>query len=114
VNSRSLFYQVHGRKPARAARRVRSGRGPVRSSKYRAWIRTQASVVSGLLGCEAAHTGSDGGMRQKASDLSCLPLTPAEHLEYHRIGKPDFEARHGIDCADLVREFNAVWAFPLL
>jgi hypothetical protein len=28
---------------------------------------------------EAAHTGSDGGMSQKASDLSCVPLCPDCH-----------------------------------
>ena len=40
---------------------------------------------------EAAHTGSDGGMSQKASDYSCVPLCADCHTQapaaYHRIGK---------------------------
>lgn len=48
-------------------------------------------------------------MRQKASDYSCIPLTAAEHREYHQIGKRAFEAKYGLDCAALVAELNRVW-----
>jgi hypothetical protein len=94
----------HARAPRRKPRR-----GPARSWKYLAWIRTMPSIVSGLYGCEAAHTGDDGGMRMKASDFSCLPLTPAEHREYHQLSRERFEAKHGIDCRQLVRQFNELW-----
>jgi hypothetical protein len=49
---RYLLYKVFDirtRKPKRKARR-----GPARDAKYRAWIRTLPSVVSGRMGCEAA------------------------------------------------------------
>jgi len=87
----------------RRPRRRKFYRGPVRSKKYKAWIRTLPSAVSGRMGCEAAHVGHDGGMRQKASDTTCVPLTPAEHREYHQIGRKDFEKKYGIDL-DLVAE----------
>jgi hypothetical protein len=61
------------------------------------------------MGCEAAHTGDDGGMSQKPSDFTCIPLTPAEHIEYHLVGREEFERRHGIDCRDLVRNLNHAW-----
>lgn len=95
--------------PRRAPRR-RAARGPVRSPKYRAWIRTQPSIVSGLFGCEACHTGSDGGMGSKASDPTCVPLTPAEHREYHRIGKVAFAIRYGLDFKEVVSRLNAAYA----
>lgn len=95
-------------KPKRASRR-RPRRGPARSWRYLAWIRTLDSCVSGQFGCEAAHTGSDGGMRQKASDYSTIPLTPAEHREYHRVGKAAFELAAGIDCREVVKKLNRVW-----
>lgn len=84
-------------------------RGPARNWKYRAWIRTLPSCVSGRTGCEAAHTGADGGMRQKASDYSCVPLTPEEHREYHQIGKQAFERKHGVCFADEVYKLNQIW-----
>lgn len=83
---------------------------PKRNWKYRQWIRTLPSAVSGIEGgIEAAHTGGDGGMSMKASDYSCIPLTVEEHREYHQIGKSAFEAKHNLDCAVLVRRLNAVW-----
>ncbi len=103
-----LAKEIHDRqiprKPPGKARR-----GPARDAEYRAWIRTLPSVISGLYGCECAHTGSDGGMSQKASDYSTIPLTQEEHREYHQIGKPEFERRHGIRCAELARALYAEW-----
>jgi hypothetical protein len=40
-----------------------------------------------------AFTGSDGGMGQKASDYSCVPLCADCHN--HRAGKGTFERQHG-------------------
>jgi hypothetical protein len=94
--------------PRRSPRR-RSGRGPARNWKYRAWIRSLPSAVSGAEGCEAAHTGDDGGMAMKASDYSCIPLTPEEHREYHRVGRVAFELATGINCKALVKRLNHDW-----
>lgn len=95
----------HPRAPKKKPRKTRSAR----NWKYRAWIRTLPSAVSGLRPCEAAHTGSDGGMRMKSSDYSCIPLRAEEHLEFHRIGKKAFAERYGIDCAEIAQRLNAVW-----
>jgi hypothetical protein len=80
-----------------------------RDYRYKAWIRTLPSAVSGYHGCEAAHTGSDGGAKMKASDYSCIPLTALEHAEYHQIGKLSFERKYGIDCAAIVERCNGLW-----
>ena len=109
-----LAYQIHGRKektprkpPAKARQSTR--RGPARSEPYKRWIRTQPSIVSGLYGCDAAHTGCDGGMSMKASDLSVLPLTRVEHEEYHKIGRDAFARKYRLDLPQLVAQFNAEW-----
>lgn len=96
----------HGR---RSPRRRPAGRGASRNWRYRAWIRTLPSAVSGAEGCEAAHTGDDGGMAMKASDYSCIPLTVEEHREYHRVGRAAFERRNGIDCRELTKRLNHDW-----
>lgn len=110
MSSRQIYFAVHGERPPRRSPRRRTGRGPARSWKYRGWIRTLPSAVSGSgYGIEAAHTGSDGGMRQKASDFTCVPLTHDEHMELHRIGREQFEARHDINLAAVVRSLNHAW-----
>ncbi|MGO9893603.1 MAG: hypothetical protein ACLPX8_05230 [Bryobacteraceae bacterium] len=106
---RYLRYAIHGETQRPRAPRRPARRGPARNWKYRAWIRSLPSAVSGLPGCEAAHTGTDGGMRQKASDYSCVPLTPEEHIEYHRVGKREFERATGLDCGHLVQRLNRDW-----
>ena len=93
------------RAPRRPARRTSAAR----DWKYRAWIRTLPSCVSGRPGCEAAHTGDDGGMRTKASDYTCVPLTWEEHREYHRLGRKAFEAKYEIDCQAIVKRLNGIW-----
>ena len=108
MNIRWLYVLVHGRKPKRMPRRLRREK-PIRDWQYRAWIRTLPSAVSGQYGCEAAHTGSDGGTSQKASDTTCIPLTPEEHREYHRIGRREFERRHELHIDRLVRDLNRIW-----
>lgn len=100
-----LGKQLPQRKPPRSQTR----NGPPRDPQYLAWIRALPSVISGQQPCEAAHTGTDGGMGQKASDYSALPLTPAEHREYHQRGKPAFERRHRVNCAHLAARLNAEW-----
>lgn len=113
---RYLNYAVHGiteherRKPRRRAGR----RGPSRDWKYRAWIRKLPCAFCGTdAGVEAAHTGSDGGMRQKSSDYSCVPLCHDCHqsapISYHRLGRDQFAAQTGIDFADLVSRLNVLW-----
>ncbi len=104
------MYLVHGRKRARRSPRRRTGRGPVRDHKYKAWIRTLPCAACGTThGIEAAHTGSDGGMRQKASDLSCVPLCNDCHqsapVSYHRNREG-----LGIDFPALVSRLNDVYA----
>jgi hypothetical protein len=104
------MYLVHGRRRKRRSPRRRTGRGPVRDWKYRAWIRTLPCAFCGTLrGVQAAHTGSDGGMRQKASDMSCVPLCHDHHqahpVSYHR----NREAL-GIDFPALVERLNEAYA----
>jgi hypothetical protein len=97
----------------RAPRRRTPGRGPVRDWKFRAWIRTLPCAVCGCAPSEAAHTGSDGGMRLKASDLSCVPLCTICHTggqqAYHRLGREAFEAAHGLNFGELVERLNAAY-----
>jgi hypothetical protein len=107
---RWLMQEVHGIKSPRRSPRRRTGRGPVRDWKYKSWIRTLPCAHCGsTYGIEAAHTGSDGGMRQKASDLSCVPLChdchQAHPVSYHRD-----RAAMGMDFAALVRRLNDVYA----
>ena len=103
--AREVLGQDIGRKPPQKARRA----SPARDRKYRAWIRSLPSAVSGKGPCEACHTGSDGGASMKASDYSCIPLIPEEHREYHWIGKPAFEQKYRLDCEGLVRRLNREW-----
>lgn len=106
---RYLQYAVNGRRARFRKPPRKSKNGPPRDYRYRAWIRTLPSAVSGQAGCEAAHTGTGGGMRQKASDYSCIPLIPEEHLEYHTIGKKDFYLKYGLDVEGLVKRLNDLW-----
>lgn len=118
MTPRSLYYQIHGRKPARSVRRpARHQGGPARSWKYKAWIRTLACAACGTTKeIEAAHTGSDGGARQKASDYSCIPLCSDCHQfaagAYHR-DRACCEQRivelNGVTIIELVESLNGTW-----
>jgi hypothetical protein len=33
----------------------------------------------------------------------------AEHMEYHQIGRKEFERKYGIDCQAVVRRLHALW-----
>ena len=117
MNDRWLYCQVHGRKPRRRSPRRSSARGPARSWKYKAWIRSLECVACGSsYGVEAAHTGSDGGMRQKASDYSCIPLcgdchTAAAHSWHRDRGECEERilGRLRLTVGDLVRDLNREW-----
>ncbi len=125
-----LAYTVHGktlrekpeRKPPAKARtpipKKRKGpprKGPERSEPYKAWIRTLPCLACGIEGqSEAAHTGTDGGMRMKASDFSCVPLCPNCHTQnpdaYHTAGgKAKLETRIGRTFASACAELRAEW-----
>lgn len=105
-----MFHEVHGRWPDRKKPRRRILRmGPARNWRYRGWIRSLPSCLSHRIGCEAAHTGSDGGMSIKATDYSCVPLTPEEHRLYHQHGRAWMEARFRVSFKAIVRELNRHW-----
>jgi hypothetical protein len=106
-----LRYAIHGETTHPRAARRPARRGPARCPKYRAWIRSLPSAISGLPGCQACHTGNDGGMSQKASDFSCIPLTYEEHMEldHGRDGRAAFELRYSLDIAATIRQLNAEW-----
>lgn len=115
MTPRRLYWLVHEQAPARRERRTaRRDRGPARSPEYRAFVRSLPCACCGTTGhVEAAHTGSDGGMAQKASDYSCIPLCPHCHRTarnaYHLLGRAEFEHRHGLNIRDLVRRLNSLW-----
>ena len=101
----------------RAPRRRAARRGPERDWKYRAFVRSLPCAACGsTYRVEAAHTGTDGGMRQKASDYSCVPLCHECHQaapnSYHRIdgGREGFELANGLNFVDLVERLNAIWS----
>lgn len=81
------------------------GSKPVRDRKYLQFIKRQASVVSGLGGCDPCHTGPHG-VGQKASDLSCIPLTRKEHDQFDADPR-GFALQHGLDIPALIARFNA-------
>src|SRR5690349_3856544 len=98
MNPGFLFYLVTGRKAPRSPRRARR-RGPARDWRYKAWIRSLPCVACNTTrGVEAAHTET-GGMAQKASDSTVVPLCALCHRigpgAYHAIGKREFERRNG-------------------
>ena len=108
-----LAWTVHGRKPQRRAESA-TGKAPPRDAAYLAWIREMPCIACGTgERSEAAHTGTDGGMSQKASDYSCVPLCAGCHTQaagaYHRIGKRAFEERHGLSFARTVERLNTEW-----
>jgi hypothetical protein len=97
-----LLWAIHGRKPQRRATSP-TRNGPPRDKAYMAWIREMPCIAGRLEGrSEAAHTGTDGGMSQKASDYSCVPLCADCHTQapgaYHRAGKGTLERRPPLIC----------------
>jgi hypothetical protein len=116
---RYLMKEIHNveisRKPPKKA--ASQGRGPARNWRYRQWVRSLPCAGCGVEPAgEAAHTGSDGGMAQKASDYSCVPLCTNCHTQsadaYHRIGKAAFESCRNVKFAELVKRLNRTWFHP--
>src|SRR3954452_1239793 len=108
-----LAWAIHGRKPQRRADSSTMN-GPPRDAAYLAWIREMPCMACGIGNrSEAAHTGTDGGMSQKASDYSCVPLCGNCHTRaagaYHRVGKRAFEERHGLSFVRTVERLNEEW-----
>lgn len=112
---RWLVREIHGRdiprKPPQMASKLKQG--PARNSRYKAWIRSLPCASCDRTPSEAAHTGSDGGLKQKASDYSCIPLCTDCHTQaagsYHQIGRAEFERRHQLDIRGLVKRLNRLW-----
>lgn len=111
-----LGFVVHDRRirpPRRATRRWHHG--PARDERYKAWIRTLPCEICGRH-AQAAHTGNDGGMGEKPSDYTCIPLCAKCHITgkhaYHnsKMGKKAFEALHMINCEAVVQRLNAEYA----
>jgi hypothetical protein len=114
LDVRTLFWLIWGRNPERKKPRRCERHGPTRDRRYLDWIRTLPCAACGSrYRIEAAHTGSDGGMSQKPSDHSCVPLCGDCHTAgrsaYHRIGKQEFERRNCLNLAALVRLLNRAW-----
>lgn len=100
------------RKPP--ARTMKPQSGPARNYKYRMWIRSSPCAICALEPAgEAAHTSPHHGLSQKASDYSTVPLCANCHTlapyAYHRIGRKEFERRHGINIDELVERLNHCW-----
>jgi hypothetical protein len=75
--------------------------------RYRQWIKSLPSAVSGQLGCDPSHTGPHA-LGQKASDLTCIPLTREEHQEYD--ANPEvFCLKYGLEVPGLVNRLNRHW-----
>jgi hypothetical protein len=109
-----LAREVLGKTIRKPRQRATTSRGPARDERYRAWVRSLPCAACGIEPAgEAAHTGSDGGMQQKASDFSCIPLCRVCHTvgpyAYHRIGKKAFARRHALDIVTLTERLNASW-----
>lgn len=117
MNSRWIYYQVHGTKPPRKPPQRSSGRGPARNWKYKTWIRSLPCVAcGGTYDVEAAHTGADGGTSQKASDYSCIPLcsdchtqAPDSHHRDRQACERKIYRRHNTSVAQLVKSLNREW-----
>jgi hypothetical protein len=109
-----LWRAVHGTELNRVLPRQKRRETPARDWKYRAWIRHLPCAACGSERyVEAAHTGSDGGMSQKASDYSCIPLCAWCHRcgpeSYHVIGRSAFEELHGLNCRALRTRLYRTW-----
>jgi hypothetical protein len=113
---RWLMGEIHGVEiPRKSPRKATSSTNkPARNWRYRAWIRSLPCAGCGLEPAgEAAHTGNDGGMSQKPSDWSCIPLCRDCHTlgpqAYHRVGKAAFEVCRNVWLAELVKRLNRIW-----
>ena len=109
-----LRWKIFGEWVPRSPPRRKPYRGPARDDDYKTFLRAQPCCACGRMPSEAAHTGSDGGMGQKASDYSCVPLCTFCHTaggkSYHRIGRKEFERRNGIDFDIIMEGLFTEWS----
>ena len=99
-------------------------KGPWRSKKYLAWVRTLPCCITKMEGVQAAHINLPGssGMGQKPPDYLVLPVNYLEHRKWHDKGHPSHDAlialikrvlqkamAHGIIGGRLEMEFDTVY-----
>lgn len=87
-------------------------RGPWRSEKFRRWIASHGCCVC-MRPSQAAHTEL-GGMSQKGSDASCVPLCPRHHDELdgripgaHGLGA--FDLQYGVNLPGIAAAMFDLW-----
>lgn len=104
-----LAWEVLGKRIPRKAPAKASAlhQRPYRNARYRRWVASLPSAVSGLSPCDPCHTGPHPFGR-KASDLSCIPLTREEHRQYDQ-DPISFCIRHNLDVQSLVTRLNVCW-----
>jgi hypothetical protein len=104
-----LAQEVHGkkipRKPPSKASLLHTQ--PFRSLRYRQWIKSLPSAVSGQYGCDPCHTGPHP-YGVKADDRTCIPLTREEHEEMSQDPEA-FCQKHGLDVPTLTKRLNQAW-----
>lgn len=64
----------------------------IRDEKYRRWVRTLPSCISGNSPCDPAHISKGGkkGTALKVADNRIVPLTRIEHTIQHNTGELSF------------------------
>ena len=63
--------------------------------EYLAWVRSQPSAATGMVGCIAHHRIGYRHSQRKVDDFQTLPLTDAEHKRLHDKGVHEFEQECG-------------------
>ena len=79
--------------------------GRIKDEKHLAFIRTLPSILSGQMGCEAAHIRYGDPrhrkrktpLARKPDDCFVIPLTPEEHRSQHSENERQWWAQKGID-----------------
>lgn len=89
---------------------------PVRSEKYRKWVKSLPSVVSGKPADDPHHLigYGYGGMGTKAPDIFTFPLTRLEHTELHNVGWREWEEVHGLQWTYVARTLELAVAEGLI
>lgn len=77
-------------------------KNPWRSKKYTDWVKSLPSCISGRPADDAHHIKSPGfGGSVKCSDVFTIPLTRAEHREFHAIGWGSWETKYNVNQLEL-------------